>query len=344
MSSRAPRRSWRSRLRRLTIDWLESRWLCATTSPGVQPTFVVGSFATGGPVVGAFTPAQIQVAYGFNNVSFHGVAGNGSGETIAIVDAYNDPSIQTNLNTFDSQYGLPATTVAVVNETGGTTYPPSDSTGGWELEESLDVEWAHAMAPGASIMLVESSSTNNSDLLAAVKYASAHANVVSMSWGGGEFSGETADDTQYFDKAGVTFVASSGDAGAPASFPASSPNVLAVGGTALTLGAGSVWASETSWIDSGGGPSADEAQPSYQQGVVTQTSTQSPPRTSPITHRRQPDFPFTIRSRTTGRPTTGSRSAAPAPAHPSGRRSWRLPIRGVPSPASPRSTARVRRK
>ncbi len=158
MSSRAPLRPWRSRSRRLWIDWLESRWLCATTSPVVQPTFAVGSFATGGPVVGAFAPAQIQVAYGFNDITFHGVAGDGSGETIAIVDAYNDPNIQADLNTFDTAVRAARHDGRGVNETGGTSYPASDSTGGWELEESLDVEWAHAMAPGASIMLVEASS------------------------------------------------------------------------------------------------------------------------------------------------------------------------------------------
>ena len=92
---------------------------------------------------------------------FNGVAGTGSGETIAIVDAYDDPNIQADLNTFDTQFGLPATTVTRVNQTGGTSYPASDSSGGWELEESLDVEWAHAMAPGANIMLVEASSNND---------------------------------------------------------------------------------------------------------------------------------------------------------------------------------------
>ena len=278
MSSRATRRSLRSRSStqrslRPRIDHLESRSLLTTTPLVAHPTFEIGPLAGGGgPPSGAYTPAQIQEAYGFNNITFGGVAGNGSGETIAIVDAYNDPNIQADLNTFDTQFGLPATTVAVSNETGGTSYPASDPTGDWELEESLDVEWAHAMAPGASIMLVEASSANDSDLLAAVNYAAAHANVVSMSWGGSEFSGETAYDTQYFDQAGVAFVASSGDAGAPASWPAASPNVLSVGGTALTLGTGNVWSSEIGWSGSGGGPSAYESQPSYQQGVVTQTS------------------------------------------------------------------------
>ena len=280
MSSRAMRRSLRSRCStqrslRPRIDHLESRSLLSTTPLMLvaHPTFEIGSLAGGSePPSGAYTPAQIQLAYGFNNITFGGVAGNGSGETIAIVDAYDDPNIQSDLNTFDSEFGLPATTVTRVNETGGTSYPASDSTGGWELEESLDVEWAHAMAPGASIMLVEASSDSNSDLLAGVQYAAAHANVVSMSWGGSEFAGETAYDTQYFDQAGVTFVASSGDDGAPAEWPAVSPNVLSVGGTALTLGPGNVWSSEVGWSGSGGGPSAYESQPSYQNGVVTQTS------------------------------------------------------------------------
>ena len=217
--------------------------------------FQVGALvADTSPPSGAYTPTQNQQAYQYNKVSFNGVAGTGSGETIAIVDAYNDPNIQSDLNAFDTQFGLPATTVTVVNETGGTTLPSADSTGGWELEESLDVEWAHAMAPGAKIVLVEASSANDSDLLAGVSYAAAHANVVSMSWGGGEFSGETSYDSD-FSKAGVAFVASSGDNGAPISWPAASPNVLAVGGTALTLGPGGTWSSETGWSGSGGGPS-----------------------------------------------------------------------------------------
>ncbi len=163
-----------------------------------------------------------------------------------------------------------------MNETGGTSLPAADSTGGWELEESLDVEWAHAMAPGATITLVEATTPNSNDLLAAVSYAAAHANVVSMSWGSGEFSGESSYDSD-FSHAGVAFVASSGDSGAPIEWPAASPNVLAVGGTALTLGANNAWSSETGWSGSGGGPSAYESQPSYQSGVVTATTMRANP-------------------------------------------------------------------
>ena len=245
--------------------------------PVADPMFAVWHLVPEtSPASGAYTPAQIQQAYQYNKVSFNGVAGDGTGETIAIVDAYDDPKIQADLNTFDSQFGLPATTVTKVNQSGGTTLPAADSTGGWELEESLDVEWAHAMAPGAKILLVDASSPNDSDLLPGVSYAAAHANVVSMSWGGGESSGESSYDAD-FSHAGVAFVASSGDDGAPISWPAALPNVLAVGGTALTLGSNDAWSSETGWSGSGGGPSAYERQPSYQSGVVTSTTMRANP-------------------------------------------------------------------
>jgi hypothetical protein len=238
-----------------------------------RPSFVMKPQG-GGPNVqsGPYTPPQIAQAYGFNSIAFGGVTGSGAGQTIAIVDSYDDSKIQADVNTFDTKFGLPAATVKRVNQTGGTSYPGTDPTGGWELEESLDVEWAHAMAPAASIMLVEASSDYTTDLLTAVQYAASHASVVSMSWGGDEFSGEAGYDSADFAQAGVAYVASSGDSGAPASWPAASPNVLSVGGTALQLDAGNNWSSEVGWTGSGGGPSTYESQPSYQNGVVTQTS------------------------------------------------------------------------
>ena len=272
MSSRRVRRpvhprSTNARSLASLVERLESRELLSAL-PVAQPLYKLAPFvADPNPPSGSFTPAQIQQAYQFNQVSY-----NGSGETIAIVDAYNDPYIQSDLNTFDTQFNLPSTTVSVVNQTGGSSLPSTDSTGGWEMEESLDVEWAHAMAPGATITLVEANSSSLSDLLTAVSYASQHANVVSMSWGSGEFSGETLYDST-FSVAGVAFVVASGDSGAPAEWPAASPNVLGVGGTALTLNSSGGWGSETGWSGSTGGPSAYERQPSYQAGVVTQTST-----------------------------------------------------------------------
>jgi hypothetical protein len=260
------------------VDPLEARELLSTTAGFVaRPLFEVGPLvAYNAPPAGAYTPAQVQQAYGFNKVAFGAVKGDGTGQTIAIVDAYDDPNIQADLDAFDAPFGLPGTTVTRVDQNGGTSYPATDPSGGWELEESLDVEWAHAVAPGAKILLVEANSTYDSDLLPAVDYAAAHANVVSLSWGGGEYSGETSNDT-HFSKPGVAFVAASGDNGAPIEWPAAAPDVLAVGGTSLTLGPGNAWAGESGWSGSGGGPSAYEPQPSYQAGVVTQTTMRANP-------------------------------------------------------------------
>jgi hypothetical protein len=266
------RRSATQRFLPPKVDRLDARTLLSAAPFSAHPAFELIPAGIGPDALGPYTPAQIAQAYQFNSISLNGTPGTGKGETIAIVDAYDDPNIQSDLNTFDSEFGLSSTTVIRVNENGGTRYPSRDPTGGWELEESLDVEWAHAMAPGATIMLVEASSAGSGDLLAAIKYASAHANVVSMSWGGSEFGGENGYDSQYFDRSGVVFVASSGDSGPPAEWPSVSPNVLGVGGTALTLGSNNTWQSETGWSGSSGGPSIYEAQPSYQTGVVTQTA------------------------------------------------------------------------
>ena len=185
------------------------------------------------------------------------------------------------------------------------------------------------MAPGAKILLVEASSASDTDLLAGRSYAAAHANVVSMSWGGGEFSGETSYDSD-FSKAGVAFVASSGDSGAPIAWPAASPNVLAVGGTTLTLGASNVWSSEAGWSGSGGGPSAYEIAADVPEGRRDARPRCGPTPTSPTMppeHRLR---------RLRLRPVRGdelrlaARSAAPAPGHRSGRRSWRSPTRAAP--------------
>lgn len=234
-------------------------------------------------LLSGFTPVQIRHGYGFDQVSY-----TGAGQTIAIVDAYDDPNIAGDLATFDSQYGLPAPpSFTKVNQTGDTTYPVQDK--GWDTEIALDVEWAHAVAPGANLLLVEANSANDTDLLAAVDYAAAHAQVVSMSWGGGEFSGETSSSYEghFAGKSGVTFVASSGDYGKPPSWPAISPSVLSVGGTNLKLTSTNTWSSETGWGNgswsfflggSGGGISQYFAQPSYQKGVVTQSTTK---RTNP---------------------------------------------------------------
>ncbi len=208
------------------------------------------------------SPATIVSAYGFSTS-----LSAGTGKTIGIVDAYDDPSAEMDLGVFSSQYGLPACTTAngcfsKVNQNGGTRYPRTNS--GWALEISLDIQWAHAIAPGAKILLVEASSNSFTNLLAAEDYAKTHAQYVSNSWGGSESSGETAYDA-HFVQPGVSFFVSSGDAGLPAEYPSSSPNVISVGGTTLHF-TGGAFSSETGWSSGGGGCSAYETATAAQSG------------------------------------------------------------------------------
>jgi subtilase family serine protease len=199
------------------------------------------------------SPATIKSVYAFSTSLTAG-----GGKTIAIVDAYDLPTAESDLNVFSSQFGLPACTTAngcfsKVNQTGGTAYPRKDA--GWGLEIALDIEWAHAIAPGAHILLVEASSNSFTNLLKAEDYANAHATYVSNSWGGSEFSGETAYDSHFV--AGKAFV-SSGDAGLPAEYPSASPNVISVGGTTLHFDRNNAFTGETGWSGSGGGCSQYE--------------------------------------------------------------------------------------
>ncbi len=223
-----------------------------------------------------YTPAEIRQAYGFSNIS-----ANGAGQTIAIVDAYDDPNILSDLKTFDSTFGLPDPLFQKVNQNGSQTQLPTANSG-WGLEIALDVEWAHAVAPAAKILLVEANSSYLSDLLAAVDYASSAAKVVSMSWGASEFSSETSYDSHFSPQLhpGVTFVASSGDSGGRTIWPAVSPYVLSVGGTSLTIVSSAngtySYGSEKSWSGSGGGYSSFEKEPSWQYAVQSSGRRSSP--------------------------------------------------------------------
>jgi len=208
------------------------------------------------------SPATIKSAYNFTTSQTAG-----AGKTIAIVDAFDHPSIEADLAVFSSQYGLPACTTAnfcftKVNQNGGSSYPRKNA--GWALEIALDVEWAHAIAPGARILLVEATSNSFANLLAAEDYAKAHAQYVSNSWGAAEFSGETSYDS-HFSQSGVSFFVSSGDNGTPAEYPSSSRNVISVGGTTLHFSGGN-FSSETGWSGSGGGCSVYETATSAQSG------------------------------------------------------------------------------
>jgi hypothetical protein len=253
------------------LEILESRDLPTAFAPAYLPARAPGRAApmsTAGPT--GYTPAQVRHAYGFDQVWFGGVAGDGRGQTIAIVDAYDDPTIASDLHQFDLAFGLPDPVFARVNQSGGSWLPPASAT--WAVEIALDVEWAHAIAPGANILLVEANSSNNADLFAAVTWAARQpgVSVVSMSWGTPEFASEASFDgtfTTPAGHAGVTFLAAPGDAGAPASYPSASPNVVGVGGTTLWLGTSGSWAGESGWAGGAGGLSAYEARPAYQQGA-----------------------------------------------------------------------------
>src|SRR5271167_1032794 len=223
-------------------------------------------------------PAQFRAAYGFNQITNFG-----QGQTIALVDAFDDPNIASDLAAYQAQFHLGPCNfqkVKVGNPAGDT---------GWGLEMSLDVEQACALAPEAKIILVEANSNNDSDLYAAVQVASSapyNATVISMSWGGGEDPTELESDSYFCNIVNgngqpVTFFASSGDGGHGVIYPSASSCVIAVGGTTLTLAQAAPLANplqlnygtENGWRDSGGGLSAYESQNSWQNPACATWST-----------------------------------------------------------------------
>jgi subtilase family serine protease len=270
------------------LEMLEGRTLLSAAAVGVPEVMLAKASAhadgTATAPASALTPAQIQSAYGVSRISLPNVAtANGAGQTIAIVDAYNDPNALSDLDTFDANFGLAnPPSFKVLSQTGGTTLPATDTEtkpNTWELEESLDIEWAHAIAPGANIDLFEAKSTSLSDLYAAVTTAKGTAGVstISMSFStSGDFSGESSYDSVFTSNTGhgVTFLAATGDSGGTAGYPAVSPNVVGVGGTSLTTNSTGTYEGETAWSGSSGGLSTLEPQPSYQKGVVTQSATE----------------------------------------------------------------------
>jgi len=273
--------------RREFVQGLECRTLfSAAANIIISPNIALESASSPATVsTTGYTPTQIRNAYGFSSVDFSSgsstVAGLGQGQTIAIVDAYNDPNIASDLGVFDAKYGLASPpSLKVVNQSGGSSLPATNA--GWDGEISLDVEWAHAIAPDANILLVEANSDSLNNLLAAVNYArnAPGVSVVSMSWGGSEFLGETSFDSYFTTPAGhqgVTFVAAAGDSGvfSGPEWPAVSPNVLGVGGTSLTLANSSgTYGSESAWADSTGGISQLEPMPGY-QSVIPSADTES---------------------------------------------------------------------
>jgi subtilase family serine protease len=241
---------------------------------------VIGRLPNGQPKLSSSSPtglppSAVQSVYSLSGLSSS--SGAGAGQIIAIVDAFHDPHALSDLNTFNAQYGYAPLSTCTSLSQSGPCFLQADPQGtprvnsGWVLEESLDIEWAHAEAPAAKIVLVEAASNSNTNLFNAVSYAnSIGATEVSMSWGGGESSGETAFDAD-LTRAGTLYTASSGDSGHGAQYPAASPDVIAVGGTTLNGCSGTSCAhfsGETAWSGSGGGASAVEPIPGYQSGYT----------------------------------------------------------------------------
>lgn len=211
------------------------------------------------PTPSGYRPAQVR--------SHLGLTGSGAGQTIAVVTAYDAPNLAADLAVFNKAFGLPAPpSLRKVDANGGTRYPRVDP--GWALETALDVQWAHAIAPAASLLVVEAKSSALADLLAAVDHAARQpgVTVISNSWGrAGEYVGQSAQDHHCALTTAVCIVAT-GDDGNPGGYPAYNPYVLAVGGTTQRLSPDGAVLSETAWSGSGGGVSTSVGRPAYQAG------------------------------------------------------------------------------
>jgi subtilase family serine protease len=252
---------------------------CPTASPAGAACDAILNTAAGqnkpgpGPTVtpSGYGPADLQSAYALPSSSA------GVGQTVAIVDAYNDPYAESDLGVYRSQYGLGACTTAngcfkKVNQSGGTRYPTNNAS--WSEEISLDLDMVSAVCPNCHILLVEASSATFSNLGTAVNEAAKlGATEISNSYGGSESSSDSSYDTAYYNHPGIAVTASSGDSGYGVEYPAASRDVTAVGGTTLVRASNTRGWSETAWSSAGSGCSAYETQPSWQSSVQGITST-----------------------------------------------------------------------
>ena len=218
-----------------------------------------------------YGPSQLQSAYNLTAAS----AADGSGETVALVDAYNDPTAASDLATYRSDAGLPAANFEQLNQNGATsplpaTAPTDDD---WTLEESLDLDMVSSACPLCKIILVEATNDSGTGLYTAENTAASLAGYVSNSWGQAEASGDTSLDTEYFDHPGVVIAVSAGDSDYGPEYPATSPYVVSVGGTSLSTASNSrgwtesVWNTTTGSEGTGSGCSAYESQPSWQTAL-----------------------------------------------------------------------------
>ncbi|MFJ7303395.1 putative Ig domain-containing protein [Streptomyces sp. NPDC099088] len=256
-----------------------TKHLCAEAArPGTMSCFAQRRTDIAQKLAAAVSPDAAAAVSGLSPANLHSAynlpSTGGSGLTVAVVDAYNDPNAAADLATYRSQFGLSACTKAngcfkQVSQTGSTTSLPTNDSG-WAGEEALDIDMVSAVCPNCNIVLVEANSANDTDLGAAENEAVAlGAKFVSNSWGGDESSSQTSEDTSYFKHPGVAITVSSGDEAYGAEYPATSQYVTAVGGTALTTSSSSRGWSESVWKTNstegtGSGCSAYDAKPSWQ--------------------------------------------------------------------------------
>lgn len=232
---------------------------------------VRGYTAKGRPVLAAGAPGGYTAPQLRAYLRLHGT---GAGQTVAIVDAFDDPYARADINTYSAQFGLPRTctktrTTRCFHFTVAHPFGIGGLDLGWAAEESLDVDMVHALAPHASIVLVEARNNNIAPMFKAVGYAAGlHPAVISNSWGAPEWATESSFDHSCRLATGVC-TASTGDFGNPGLYPAFSPAVVSVGGTTLDLTATGSVTSETAWSGSGGGVSTIEPRPAYQDQVNT---------------------------------------------------------------------------
>jgi subtilase family serine protease len=240
--------------------------LCATPKVGFRACLALRKVTPAGQVnplvVSGYGPTDIQGAYKLSTSS-------GAGRTVAIVDAYDLPTAESDLATYRSNFGLPPCTTAngcfrKINQTGGTTPPAANS--GWGGEIALDIDMVSAACPQCKILLVEATSASNANLGIAVNQAASQPGVVAVSnsYGGPESSSDTSYDNSYYKHSGIAVTASSGDSGYGTSYPADSPFVTSVGGTSLNRASNARGWTESAWSGAGSGCSTYEAKPSFQ--------------------------------------------------------------------------------
>jgi hypothetical protein len=265
----------------------QTQRLCSAAAPGHMACFAIRQVNPNEPATivpnsinpnvtpSGYGPSSLQSAYALPSSTA------GSGQTVAIVDAQDDPNAESDLGTYRSQYGLPACTTAngcfkKVNQNGATSPLPTADTG-WAGEISLDLDMVSAVCPNCHILLVEANSATTANLGTAVNRAvTMGAKFVSNSYGGAETGSENSYDSSYFNHPGVAITASSGDSDYDGgSYPATSKYVTAVGGTSLVTASNSRGWSETVWNTTsytegaGSGCSSDVAKPAFQSGVTT---------------------------------------------------------------------------